>query len=360
MPTYTTLRGFLVERSNAIVDAWARRVADELDARGLTSAELADAMPGFVQQLVAALDLAAGTPPPEQTPATTEEHGQQRLRIGFDVGEVVREYGILGEVILAEVEQAGGALTPTETRVLVAQLNHGTRDAIAAYVERRDEEVRLEQARHVAFIAHELRNPLGAASVAMRLLHETGDIEGSRMHDIIDRSLVRLTNLVDDVLVAQSLGAGIEPHRSTVSLAELLTETELDAQAGAQQKGVELEILGSLALDLRVDRRLLVSALTNLVRNAVKFTPNGGRVTLRASVEGDWLRVEVEDACGGLPAEIDTDELFQPFVQRGKDRRGLGLGLAIARQAIEAHGGRMIVEGRPGSGCVFGFRVPRG
>lgn len=359
MPTYTTLRAFLAERANGLVDVWARRVAAELDARGLTIAELMDAMPGFLQQVVAALDLAAGVPPPEATPATTAEHGQQRLRIGFDVGEVVREYGILGDVILGEVENAGGALTLTESRVLVEQLNRGTADAISAYVERRDEEVRLEQARHVAFIAHELRNPLGAASVAMKLLRETGSIDGSRMHDIIDRSLVRLTSLVDDVLVAQSLGAGVEPQRTTLTLEELLGETELDAQAGAQQKGVELEIEGSIALDLLADRRLLVSALTNLVRNAVKFTPGGGRVAVRASVEGDWLRVEVEDGCGGLPSEVDTDELFRPFVQRGQDRRGLGLGLAIARQAIEAHGGRMIVENRPGHSCVFGFLVPR-
>jgi hypothetical protein len=212
----------------------------------------------------------------------------------------------------------------------------------------------------VAFIAHELRNPLGAASVAMKLLRETGEIDGSRMHDIVERSLARLTNLVDEVLVAQSLEAGIEPHRSRLTLAELLSETELDAQPGAQQKGVTLEILGSLALEVQGDRRLLVSALTNLVRNAVKFTPKGGRVAVRASVEGDWLRIEVEDGCGGLPADVDTDELFRPFVQRGSDRRGLGLGLAIARQAIEAHGGRVIVENRPGCGCVFGFLVPRG
>jgi signal transduction histidine kinase len=179
------------------------------------------------------------------------------------------------------------------------------------------------------------------------------------MHDIIERSLARLTNLVDEVLVAQSLGAGIEPHRSRLTLSELLAETELDAQAGAQQKGVTVEIAGSLALELQGDRRLLVSALTNLVRNAVKFTPSGGRVVVRASVEGDWLRIEVEDECGGLPGEIDTDELFRPFVQRDTDRRGLGLGLAIARQAIEAHGGRVIVESRPGHGCLFGFLVPR-
>jgi signal transduction histidine kinase len=353
------LRAFLSERANTLVELWARRVADELEPSGLTITELTDAMPGFIQQLVAALDVAAGSVPPERVPATASEHGQQRLRVGFDVREVVREYGILGEVILGEVERAGGALTPIETRVLVAQLDWGTREAIGAYVARRDEEVQHEQSRHVAFIAHELRNPLGAASVAMKLLRETGDIDESRMHDIIERSLARLTNLVDEVLVAQSLGAGIEPHRSRLTLSELLAETELDAQAGAQQKGVTVEIAGSLALELQGDRRLLVSALTNLVRNAVKFTPSGGRVVVRASVEGDWLRIEVEDECGGLPGEIDTDELFRPFVQRDTDRRGLGLGLAIARQAIEAHGGRVIVESRPGHGCLFGFLVPR-
>jgi signal transduction histidine kinase len=105
------------------------------------------------------------------------------------------------------------------------------------------------------------------------------------------------------------------------------------------------------------DARLLASAVGNLFQNALKFTPAGGRVALRARAEGERVFIDVEDGCGGLPAGKE-DELFEPFVQRGADRTGLGLGLSIARDAVRANRGEIRVGNRPGEGCVFTVVLP--
>ena len=100
------------------------------------------------------------------------------------------------------------------------------------------------------------------------------------------------------------------------------------------------------------DARLLHSTLSNLIHNAVKYTREGGRVTVRGRSVDDRVVIEVEDECGGLP-EGKIEELFNPFVQAGADRTGFGLGLAIAKQAAEAHAGAIRVHSLPGKGCVF-------
>jgi len=102
---------------------------------------------------------------------------------------------------------------------------------------------------------------------------------------------------------------------------------------------------------------MLRSAISNLLHNALKFTPPKSKVAMSAAAVEGRVLVEVEDACGGLPPG-KVDELFRPLVQRGTDRRGFGLGLAIALQAAQAHGGTIRVEDRPGSGCVFVLDLP--
>ena len=110
-------------------------------------------------------------------------------------------------------------------------------------------------------------------------------------------------------------------------------------------------------LVVRADPRLLASALANLVQNGIKFSREGTEVVLRARPEGDGVSIEVEDACGGLPPG-KQEELFRPFLQAGADRRGLGLGLAITREAVEAQGGSIRVRDVPGKGCPFTVVLP--
>ena len=95
----------------------------------------------------------------------------------------------------------------------------------------------------------------------------------------------------------------------------------------------------------------------NLLQNAFKCTPAGGRVELRVRREDTRVLIEVEDECGGMPES--SSDLFQPFGERrGRDKTGLGLGLSIARRAVRAHGGEIYIRNMPGTGCVFVVEIP--
>lgn len=112
------------------------------------------------------------------------------------------------------------------------------------------------------------------------------------------------------------------------------------------------------ALIIEGDRQVLAAAVSNLLQNAFKFTRKGGAVSLRARATADRVFVEVEDECGGLPPG-KPEELFRPYEQRGSERSGVGLGLAICRKAAEANGAEIRVTDRPGKGCVFTLVLPR-
>jgi signal transduction histidine kinase len=101
-----------------------------------------------------------------------------------------------------------------------------------------------------------------------------------------------------------------------------------------------------------------LAALNNLLQNAFKFTHPHSEVTLHAYGAGDRVLIEVKDNCGGLPAGF-AEKMFNPFTQGSSDRSGLGVGLSIARRAVESNGGTLTVLDVPGKGCVFTVSLPR-
>jgi signal transduction histidine kinase len=111
-------------------------------------------------------------------------------------------------------------------------------------------------------------------------------------------------------------------------------------------------------LAVEADRQILASVLANLLQNAFKFSKPGGTVTVKTRVIADRVLIQIEDECGGLPPG-EAENMFRPFVQRGTDRTGLGLGLGICLRGIDANGGRLQVHDVPGRGCVFTIDMPR-
>jgi len=109
---------------------------------------------------------------------------------------------------------------------------------------------------------------------------------------------------------------------------------------------------------VEADRPILAAAIANLVQNAIKFTLPGTSVRLRASTTTSRVLIEVEDECGGLPAGA-SENLLAPFVQRGRDRTGLGLGLSICVKAVKMMGGKLHIRDIPGKGCVFTIDLPK-
>ena len=351
----TDLAELLRAKGSEIVDRWLRRITREHDGADLSIAELRDHLPGFFNEL---LDALAHRTEPTQAESTVaaSRHGEQRLRDGFDVDEVVREYDLLGETILEAARDAGISFTIDEARVLLRLLNAGTAKAVAAYVGQRDREAKREAGEHVSFVAHELRNPLNTATLALTGLRRTLLSPGGKLVEMLDRSITLIRELVDQVLTAARF-PNIELRMARLTIRNVLAEAVQEVEAKTEQKRISVTLDVDEGLTVEADRRLLHSVAANLIGNAIKFTAHGGTVLIRGTRDDDQVLVEIDDSCGGLPPG-SPDDLFQPYVQRGTDRSGLGLGLAIVKQAVEVHGGTIAVANRPGGGCTFAIRLP--
>jgi signal transduction histidine kinase len=357
--------GMLLRKSRTtVLQRWQARVAEMTQAMQISRIELLDHIPTFLEDLISLFE---GPPPSAETieipaQASAPMHGAQRLNVGFDVDEVIREYGILADVLLEVIDQSGVDVPVADQRRLVSAVNAGAAEAVREYVRRRDEELLREQAQHRAFIAHELRTPLATALAALTLLtQQRPDLGEGRPTQLLDRSLRRIRDLIDQVLIAGSLGAGVEPTRTDLDLAALVREVEEMVRPEAESRDITLVLDLPATLYVKADARFMQSAVANLLRNAVKYTRAASTVRVALRESDDAVTLEIQDGCGGI-TDANWASIFEPYA-RGesvakRQRDGLGLGLAIAKQATEAHGGTLSVR-NANSGCVFELRLPR-
>jgi signal transduction histidine kinase len=336
-----------------LVERWVARVRPWVDP--LSRVELQDQMPLFVDELIAALHPDV-VPLPVEASTHAVAHGEQRLRLGFEIDAVVREYGALHECIFDLAEENDVEISLAEHRVLVAHLSRGTSDAVAQYEQRRDKELEQQAAKHLGFLAHELRNPLAVSLLSFGALRRGPLKSGGRQVDALARGLSQVSELVDRALSHNWLERNEVLRKEPVNLPELLSEVGEEQMIHAEAKRVRIVVTDTPGIVLHADRTVLRSAVSNLVRNAVKFTAADSVVTIRTTRDGARVNIEVEDGCGGLPSGR-SEELFEPFVQKGDDRSGFGLGLAIAKQAVEAHGGRIAARSIRDTGCVFSISL---
>jgi heavy metal sensor kinase len=217
--------------------------------------------------------------------------------------------------------------------------------------------------RFAADAAHELRTPLAAlrGGIEVALRAERTPEEYRRVLASSLEEVERLIRLAEDLLLLSRSSAGPDVTRAPVDLEPLLLDVfDVGARLG-QAAGVSVRTDAMASATVRGDATALRRALLNLIENAIKYTPPGGKVELGLTT-GDGLAViTVSDTGIGLdPA--DADRIFEPFVRldaaRARDTGGAGLGLAIARSIAVAHGGTLTVESRPGAGSRFVLRLP--
>jgi signal transduction histidine kinase len=356
-PTVTiTLHELLKRQREDLIKRWGQRITGSGQQSGqLTPGELLDRMPFFVDEIIGALYPEALPLPPAQVNAT--EHGAQRFGLGFDVGEVVREYGMLQDCILDLAREESVTVRLDEHVILNRWINAGIALALSQYVSQRELELQRQSSEHLGFIAHEVRNPLGAAKLAFTHLRATMLAAGGRAVDVLERNLKRTTDVVDGALTHASLKMGVLPHPQLIRLRPFIDELLLESSVDTESKQIEITVEVAAELTIDADARLLRSALSNLLHNAIKFTAPGHEITIRAEHHDARMMIEVHDGCGGLPPG-KAEELFAPLVQRNENRSGFGLGLAITMQAAQAHNGTVTVRDVPGKGCVFTIDLP--
>jgi NtrC-family two-component system sensor histidine kinase KinB len=218
----------------------------------------------------------------------------------------------------------------------------------------------------VATASHELRTPITTIGMSLALLEERiGGSLDPRVGGLLDaarQDAARLERLVGDLLDLSKLQAGrIEPDRRAVDVAALLAEVARSFEAQAGDRGIDLavdEIEGGLpAAFADVDQ--IRRAIANLVSNAIRYTPPNGRVRLCARLVARGVRIEVRDSGPGIPMR-QRERIFEKFARADVPGApgGSGLGLALAREIVIAHGGEIDVEPNAGGGSVFFVVLP--
>ena len=222
----------------------------------------------------------------------------------------------------------------------------------------RREDAEVDEVQRLGFLAHEMRNALNSAVIAYRMI-KTGRVgPGGNTAQMLETAHMRMRDIIDRSLVEVRLRSEPAIQFQRCRVIHLINEVEVTASFEASAKSIQLHIDSSSELEILADPHLIISALSNLVQNAIKFTKPGGNVWIRGKARGDHVLLEVEDQCGGLPLG-KAEELFQPFSQKGEDRTGLGLGLTISRRAVSANKGELAVRDIPNQGCVFSIDLPR-
>jgi two-component system phosphate regulon sensor histidine kinase PhoR len=227
---------------------------------------------------------------------------------------------------------------------------------------RRAELIRRE---FVANVSHELKTPIASIKALTETLEDGAMDDPPAARDFLQRMHVEVDGLAQLVQEILDLSR-IESGRARMSFAAVLVPDLIAAAVGrlraqADRAGVALEVVAPPDLPaVRADGARIESAIINLVHNAIKFTPPGGRVEARAERESDAeLRIVVADTGVGVPA-AELPRLFERFYKSDRSRAssGTGLGLAIVKHVVQAHGGRVGVESRPGTGSTFWFTLP--
>jgi NtrC-family two-component system sensor histidine kinase KinB len=221
----------------------------------------------------------------------------------------------------------------------------------------------------VANVSHELRTPLVAMekSVSLILSKTAGPLTENQEQflSIAERNLKRLSLLINDLLDLSKLEAGkMEVKRQVASIRKVIDDSLQTLENWAKTKSIilEKEIQEGLP-EVNLDPDRIIQVLTNLVGNAIKFTPANGTITVAAQLhkDKDELEVSVKDSGIGIAAE-NLDKVFNKFYQVGErastDISGTGIGLSICKEIVELHGGKIWVESEKGSGAKFTFTLP--
>jgi signal transduction histidine kinase len=293
------LRRIIEQRTEEIERRWLARVQQDIVKQpGVELTLLRDGMPDYLIELTKVLGNGADPLDHRAESAwvrVARDHGITRVRIGFDIGQLVHEFIVLRRTIQEVVREEDPSLGPTD--LLAELLEAAIAVAVQAYVDARDFESRRAQAANIGFLTHELRHPLSAASLAAARLRRSATPEQERALAILDRGLRRLSDLIDSVLLTEKLEAGeitIAPTQTT--LGQLMESVET-LRGPAEQKGLRFRTEYDPDLSLAVDVDLTRSVLQNLAENAVKYTDDG-EVKISIKDAGDDVIVDVRAARG--------------------------------------------------------------
>jgi two-component system phosphate regulon sensor histidine kinase PhoR len=361
------LAALVRQESPNLLARWREQVRELPGAKHLDVPTLNDHLPSLLVDLSDALIAKSNETIPEVLKeGSAPQHGRQRVDDAFDIVEVVAEYSILRGCVHDLVEEHGMALRGKAFRIVNRVFDHAIGLALQAYATQRALDVQTRREDYLAFVAHDLRTPLSAISLAGRVLELTMQergpgTEAARMFSALRRNVQQLEKLVTKVLEENTnlqTEVGFRLVRRTFDLWPLVEALihDLHPVAGTSSTRLSNQVPDDLVV--HADASLLRRVFQNLIANAIKYTPRGEIVIGAKSLDAEG-RVEcwVSDDGTGIPPEL-LDRIFEKGESGPGNDEGTGLGLAIVKSFVEAGGGKVTAESKPGAGSTFRFSLP--
>lgn len=365
----------LREHIPRILEQWEGMVRDSLPAaKHQEKSTLHNSLPQCLESITEALLRGEAKDDPKDT-ASAREHGKQRAELErYSLEQVIEEYYLLRETVLDELE-TDDSLEPEAEAIIRAEIDYGIKGAAAEYVRATREALEkrsraLEDAdrrknQFLAVLAHEFRTPLSILSNTLFIL-ENSTLDGRQSHgvEIAARQTRHLSRLLEDLNDISRIAYGkVELRRETVSLTALAQAVAESVRPIFEARKQAFTVqLPKEPLFLEADPLRLEQVITNLLKNASKFTGEGGEIRLCVVREGEEAVLKVMDTGIGIePTRLSS--VFDIFVQVGAEpvhsNGGLGIGLALVKHLVELHGGEVAAysEGLM-QGSEFVARLP--
>ncbi len=355
--------GNVIQRDcGIIIDRWSRRaVLEQSQAKRVHQDVLLDHLPTFLRELGRGLT-ESGDPFNSPHYPVAVLHGEQRWEVGWSLSEVIRDFQILRLVVLDFLDEAlDRSLRMREVLAVGLALDEAIEASVARYMRFCDEQSQqqnetLREAdrrknEFLATLAHELRNPLAPLrnSLDVVRLNRSDPAVIDQVREIMDRQVQQMTRLVDDLLDMSRIALGkLELRKERLDLKAVLTQAvQMNAPLAEARRQIVAVELPPAPLWVDGDQSRLVQIFVNLLNNSVKYTPDGGRLTLQATQQASQVIVRVHDNGVGIPDEMLT-QIFDMFTQidLGSDRLqgGLGIGLSLVRQLVGLHDGKITAK----------------
>jgi signal transduction histidine kinase len=343
-----------LESNRLEILALSEKKSLELAALRPSSGELKKGIPIFFERLVSVLSKninAIDLDDEKQILYEAGFHGVELLRLGYTLSHVVHSYGAMCQAITEHASVTKAQVSAQEFHHLNRCLDIAIAGAVTEFASHRSQESKGRDLQHFGSLAHELRNALSRATIAFEMIM-SGQVgtEGSTAR-VLKYSLVDMRRLIDRSMAEIRLRTASPLVIERVLIAELISQLVITAHIEAKQKNQTLVILCEADLEVESDSHLMFAALGNLVQNALKYSKPKGEIRITSRSQGDQALITVEDACSGI-APDKMVAMFEPFVRQSSDKTGLGMGLTIARDAIQKCGGTITVQNK-NSGCEF-------
>jgi two-component system, OmpR family, phosphate regulon sensor histidine kinase PhoR len=355
------------QQATALLARWRQQVRQLPSARQLDVPTLNDHIPFLLVELAAALQSHGDQTIPEAlAEGCSPAHGLQRVQDAFDIEEVVAEYNILRGCIHDLADENGLNLHGKPFLIINRVFDHAIGVALQIYATKQALDVQRRREEYLAFVAHDLRTPLSAISMASRVLELIVPERGStavtvQMFKSLRRSVQQLEALVGKVLeenINLRTEVGIKMERREFDLWPLVESLIHDLHPVAGTSSTQLVNQVPDDMVAYADAGLLRRVFQNLIANAIKYTPRG-EIVIGAREIGEKIAIEcwVSDNGAGI-----AEDLLGKVLDKGEtdpaNVDGMGLGLAIVKTFTEAHGGHVTVESKEGVGSTFRFSLP--